>query len=161
VEDLLEEAKKENILDSIKKPFDINQVTAFVTQEVRQSPGEKISILVIDDDQSILDFFKRLLTDKLYEVTALNSAESALETLKTRKFDLVFLDVFLGKANGIEIYSKIREIRPDAKVILISGSFEALKEDIKGLELSGCLLKPFEINKIFTEIDRVKSLKSG
>ncbi len=159
VDDLLEDVKNENILAVIKKPFDINQIIAIVTAQARERHAEKISIMVIDDDQNILDFFKRLLKDKLYEVSVFNTADPALEKLKVQDFDLVFLDVFLGETNGIDFYCRIREIKPKTQVIFITGNFDKIKDDIKNLDVRGCIFKPFEIDKIFSEIDKVKSIK--
>jgi two-component system, NtrC family, response regulator HydG len=160
VDDLLEEAKKENILASIKKPFDINQIIAFVTEKAQQSHAEKVSILVIDDDENILVFFQKLLADKLYHLNVINSADLALEKIRSQDFDLIFLDVFLGKSNGIELYSRIREIKPNIQVIFITGNMDEIKDDIKKLDVRGCIFKPFEIDQILNEIDKVKSEKS-
>ncbi|MFH0828226.1 MAG: response regulator [Candidatus Omnitrophota bacterium] len=159
VDDLLEEAKKEDIFASIKKPFDVNQIITFVIKQAQERHAEKVSIMVIDDDKNILDFFKRLLTDNIYNLHLFSSADSALEKLKKQDFDLIFLDVFLGEVNGIELYSRIREIRPKAQVVFITGNFENIKDDIKKLDVQGCLFKPFEIDKIFSEIDKVKNVK--
>ncbi len=156
VDNLLEEAKKENILATIRKPFDINQVIAFVTEEAQQRHAVKVPIMVIDDDQSILDFFKRLLKDDFYEVHVFNLAAPALEKLKTHDFDLIFLDVFLGETNGIELYAKIREIKPKTQIIFITGDHRKIVDDIKRLDVQGCLFKPFEIDQIFAEIDKAK-----
>jgi len=160
VDDLLEEAKKENILAVIKKPFDINQIIAVVTEQAQERHAEKIPIMVIDDDQNILDFFKSLLKDKLYDVSVFSTVDPALEKLKTQDFDLVFLDVFLGETNGIALYSRIREIKPKTQIIFITGSFDQIKNEIKNLDVRGCILKPFEIDKIFAEIDKIKSIKA-
>ena len=160
VDNLLEESRNENILATIKKPFDVNQIIAFVTEQAQERHAEKIPILIIDDDQSILDFFKRLLKDKLYEVDAFSSPGPALEKLKTNDFDLVFLDIFLGETNGIELFSRIREIKPKAQVVFITGNFDKIKDRINGLDVRGCLFKPFEIDKIFGEIEKVRNLKA-
>ncbi len=115
--------------------------------------------MVIDDDKNILDFFKRLLKDNIYDLQVFNTSAFALEKLKKQDFDVIFLDVFLGEENGIELYSRIREIRPKAQVIFITGNFENIKDDIKQLDVQGCLFKPFEIDKIFLEIDKIKNVK--
>jgi two-component system NtrC family response regulator len=161
VDNLLEEAKNENILASIKKPFDVNQIIAFVTEQAQERHAGKIPILVIDDDQNILDFFNRLLKDKLYEVSAFTSADPALAKLKTNDFDLVFLDVFLGETNGIDLYSRIRQIKPNAQVVFITGNFDKIKDEIKNLDVRGCIFKPFDIDKIFDEINKVEKSKTA
>ncbi len=156
VENSLEEAKKENIFAAIKKPFDINQVVSFVTEQAKGKGAKKISIIAIDDDIEILNFFKRLLKEDIYDLNVFSSTDSALEKLKIRDFDLIFLDIFLCGENGIDSYYKIREIRPNAQIVFITGNFEKVKNDINSLDVQGCILKPFDIDKIFSEINKIK-----
>ncbi len=158
VENLLEEAQKENIFASIKKPFDIKLISTFLNEQAKEKRDNKISIMVIDDAPEILDFFKRLLKDDIYEVNVFSSTDLALGELKKRDFDLIFLDIFLGDANGLEFYSEIRNIRPNAQIVFITGYFEKIKDDINKLDVRGCLMKPFEIDKIFSEIDKIKNI---
>jgi len=158
VDDLLKEAEKEGAAFSIKKPFDINQVNSLVEEYVLQKAPKKVmSILVVDDERVVLDFFKRLLRD--YDVTTINSGEESLVKIKQKDFDLAFLDIVLKDATAQLLYSRIQEIRPNLEIMLISGD-PARADGLMHLNcIRGCLYKPFEIDKIFSVIEEVKRSK--
>lgn len=158
VDDLLESAKKEGIFASIKKPFDINQIKTFFETEKEGSKKSALEILIIDDDDSVLSFFKNLLKDKIYSVTSISTGLDALELVRKKNFDLVFLDVVLKDMSGVELFLKIRETKSGLTVVLITGYSEKIK-DLEHLGITTCLTKPFDIDKIFVEIDKIKHLK--
>lgn len=158
VEDSLDELKKEGLL-YIKKPFEIKELLMLLDSVKEKQPQKAIRILIVDDDYAILDFFKRLLKDKAYEVAAVNSGKTALEIINKKDFDLVFLDIVISDIGGIELYSKIKAARPNLDIVFITGFYEKVKEKIEGLDIRCCLTKPFEIDRIFSEINRIKNLK--
>jgi len=159
VDDLLEKAEKEGAVSSLKKPFDINRIEDTIKDYTQKESA--INILVIDDEQVILDYFKRLLKGDLYNVTAVKTDSEALAIIKQKDFDLVFLDIILGDIDGIGLYLKIRKEKPDLNVILITGYPEKAKEASDLLsDIKGCLFKPLEIDKIFAEINKIRESKN-
>lgn len=161
VDDLLEQAKKEGAVYSIKKPFDINQIKKIVDELCQEKSIEgAIKILVADDEDVVLDFFKRLLKDKIYDVITAKTGKDALEKIKEKDFDLAFLDIMLSDIKGIELSAEIEKIRPGLAVILITGYIETPVEiEPAHLNIKGCLYKPFEIKKIYEVVDEIKRLK--
>lgn len=158
VDDLLEEAQKEGAISSLKKPFDISRIEATI-KDCTEKKGV-VNILVIDDEQVILEYFKRLLKDDLYNVTTVKTSSDALAIIRQKDFDLVFLDIILGDIDGIGLYLKIRKEKPDLGVILITGYPEKVKEASDLLiDIKGCLFKPLEIDKIFAELDKLRKSK--
>lgn len=163
VEDLLEKAKKMGVFASIKKPFDINQILSLVKNiEAKPSPGAAarlgMRILVVDDDKNVLDFFNNLLKEDFYALKTLDSGKDALHAAGNEDFDLIFLDLVLKDMSGIDLYLKIKEIRPEAAILLMTGYSEKI-ENIEQLGIKECLTKPFEIEKILSEIERVRKSK--
>jgi two-component SAPR family response regulator len=124
----------------------------------KQRATKRINILIVDDDEAVLNFFKRLLKEDVYNVTTADTGQGALDEIGRGDFDLVFLDIVLRDINGIEVCSKIREIKPDLDIILITG-YPEKEKDTEHLDIKGCFFKPFGIDKIFSEIDRIKHLK--
>ncbi|EKD51540.1 MAG: hypothetical protein ACD_62C00238G0003 [uncultured bacterium] len=78
------------------------------------------NILCIDDDPSFLLATKSVLKKK-YMVTTALSFEEGLKILETQLIDLLFLDVKLGKENGIDLLYKIKELHPNLDVVMLSG----------------------------------------
>jgi two-component system nitrogen regulation response regulator NtrX len=79
------------------------------------------SILIVDDEGGIRESLGALLRDEGYEVDAVASGEECLERLGRRRFDLVLLDVWLPKMDGLETLSNIESDEGAPIVVMISG----------------------------------------
>ena len=77
-------------------------------------------ILVVDDDQGMREFLEIMIKQEGYRVTALESAEKALNLCKKEKFNLVITDLRMPKMDGIEFLKRIKDIDPNMMVILIT-----------------------------------------
>jgi two-component system, NtrC family, nitrogen regulation response regulator NtrX len=79
------------------------------------------SILIVDDEVGIRESLGALLRDEGYEIAAVDSGETCLEILEERKFDLILLDVWLKKIDGLETLERIRAQDDPPVVVMISG----------------------------------------
>jgi Response regulator containing CheY-like receiver, AAA-type ATPase, and DNA-binding domains len=78
-------------------------------------------ILVVDDDNDMCVLLNRFLTRHSYEVTSVNTGNAAIEWMKKNQPDLVLCDFKLDDTTGVELLGRIKEIHPDAIVIIITG----------------------------------------
>jgi two-component system nitrogen regulation response regulator NtrX len=81
--------------------------------------GERI--LVVDDEPGVRTALESILSDEGYAVTAVETAEAALEALDGTAFDAILLDVWLPGMDGLEALTHMGELRTDAAVVMISG----------------------------------------
>ncbi len=81
----------------------------------------KETILIIDDESSIRSSLKGILEDEGYVVATVSTGEEGLEALKTQNIDLVLLDIWLPKMNGIDVLKKIKALDESPQVVMISG----------------------------------------
>jgi len=131
------------------------------TKGKRKREDKRFQVLVVDDDQEIGYMFQRLLGGP-QAVTLARDGYEALERVKTDQFDLIFLDVRLPGMDGVETLEAIKEIQPDAIVVLMSGY--SVEEEVRRAMALGAqdfLAKPFEdIDEIMTieEVARYLSL---
>src|SRR3984957_1886490 len=79
------------------------------------------SILIVDDEIGIRESLSSLLRDEEYEVESAPSGEECLRMLEERRFDLVILDVWLEKMDGLQTLEKINELDSPPMVVMISG----------------------------------------
>jgi len=79
------------------------------------------SILIVDDEVGIRESLGALLRDEGYEIATVDSGESCLEILEERKFDLILLDVWLKKLDGLETLERVRAQDDPPVVVMISG----------------------------------------
>ncbi len=81
----------------------------------------KKTILVVDDETTILNMFELAFTQKGYDVKIAASAEEALELLKTEKILVMFLDLNLPAMNGIDLCRAIKNQMPMAILYALTG----------------------------------------
>lgn len=119
---------------------------------------ETITILIIDDEPSILKSLQGILTDEAYRVLLAESGRKGLYILQSRKIDIVLLDHWMPDMNGMETLKKIKERSPEVNVILTSGhgTKELVANAIK-LGASDLLEKPLLSETLLSSIG--KSIK--
>jgi CheY-like chemotaxis protein len=78
-------------------------------------------ILCIDDDEGILHYLKALLERSGHAVLSAASARQGLNLVTMCDCDMVLLDYEMPEMNGYEVACEIKRIRPELKIILLSG----------------------------------------
>ncbi len=91
----------------------------------KTSESKGIKIFLVDDDPQILGIYKKILMSAGYFTIAVSSAQDALEIIGRglTKVDLVVTDINMPGINGIELYQKVKEYRPELtdKIIFVTG----------------------------------------
>ncbi len=114
------------------------------------------AILIVDDEKNIrLTLLKALESFGAETDTAVNG-EEALTKLQDKEFGLIMLDLRMPGLDGMEVLRRVRELRPDIKVIILTayGTIERAVEAIR-LGAVDFLQKPFvphEIREIVTRV---------
>ena len=118
------------------------------------------SILVVDDENTITDSLSLLLSDHGYDVIVASTAKEAETQFARRWFDLVFLDLRLPDADGIELLEHIKLTAPEVEVVLMTahGSLEITIEAIKRGAFY-YLEKPFAFEQILLLAERALQFK--
>ena len=78
-------------------------------------------VLIVDDEPGIRTTLSDILTDEGYRTVATSSGREALDLYRERRPDLVFLDIWLADRDGLETLQALKELDPDAAVVMISG----------------------------------------
>jgi len=105
------------------------------------------TVLVVDDEEVIRDFFKRTLPE--YRVLTAASGEEAVYMIKKDRPDLVLLDIKMPGIDGIETLRKIKSIDKNIVVIMIS-AHGTLKTNIEAARLGAydSIAKPFDLEEM-------------
>ncbi|HBU69991.1 MAG TPA: hypothetical protein DEE98_06350 [Elusimicrobia bacterium] len=111
------------------------------------------SVLIIDDEEGILKLLSKVLEAEGYKVTTLNSCANLDSLISTTFFDLVLTDLKMPDCNGMEILNKIRLIKPQTEVIIMTGqaTIESAIASIKSGAFA-YLLKPFNIEDVLVNV---------
>jgi DNA-binding NtrC family response regulator len=109
----------------------------------------KLDILIVDDDVDNALSLGELLELEGHRPRVVHSGEAAIEAFVHGNFDVSFIDVLLPGLNGVESFLKIRKLRPEAKVYMMSGfSVAELLKQAMCNGAMGVLTKPTEPQKI-------------
>ena len=109
----------------------------------------KGNILWVDDEIELLRAHIMLLQDKGYSVDTAANGEDAIEIVKSKKFDLAFLDEMMPGKGGLETLAVIKEISPSLPVVMITkNEAESLMEEAIGSKISDYLTKPVNPSQI-------------
>jgi len=106
-------------------------------------------VLVVDDDNLVCWALRKELANHRLDACIAGSGAECLNAVRENRYDLVFLDIHLPDANGIDLMKPIREISPETRVVIISGD-----GDFQGKERAlsegavQYLEKPFDISLV-------------
>ena len=120
----------------------------------------KERILVVDDEAGVRSSLQGILEDEGYRVDTDSSAEAALARLSGGGYDLVLLDIWLPKMDGIQALEKMIDDELDTPVIMISGH-ATIESAVKAIQLGAYnfVEKPLSLDK--TVIAVQNALRQG
>ena len=110
---------------------------------------EKVSVLVVDDDVDLADSLEEVLSSRGHSVAVAYDGESAVRLFKESHFDIAFVDVQLPGINGTESLMAFRELKPECKVMMMTGfSVQTLLDQAMTNGALGVLEKPVDIRRL-------------
>lgn len=124
--------------------------------------AQRRRILVVDDEKTVTDSLRLILTDAGFEVLTAENVAQATAIISSTKLDLVVTDFRLPDGNGIDVITYVKSEAPDTEVILMTahGSVDLTIEAIK----RGAyyyLEKPYTPDRLMDLVDQALRLASG
>ena len=122
--------------------------------------SDKKSILIVDDDETLLPMLKEGFELQGYRCEAARSGEAALELVKNISFDILVADIVLPGLKGFELIEKAKRLRPDMVAIIMTGFINKYTYDT-AIEAgaSDLIKKPFTLKELIIRIEHAKVLK--
>jgi two-component system, cell cycle sensor histidine kinase and response regulator CckA len=126
-------------------------------------PVQALSVLVVDDEDSVRTLIGRILDAAGHRVTQAASAEMAIAAAKSAhgNFDVILTDVVLGAEDGLSTLDTLRSAHPEAAVIVMSG-YSPTPERVAELSRQGAefLAKPFGAVQLMAALGRARGADS-
>jgi two-component system nitrogen regulation response regulator NtrX len=118
------------------------------------------SILIVDDEPSILQSLGGLLTDEGFEVIAATNGYEALKIIDAESPDMVLLDIWMPGIDGIETLKEIKKSHPILPVIIISGH-GTIETAVRATKLGAYnfIEKPLSIDKVIVTINNALNFR--
>lgn len=153
VEDLIKEAVQEGAYACVYKPFDMEKILRTIDEVLKAG-----LILIVDDRAADRQTLKGILEDRGYRVATAKNGEEAVKRIKANGFDICFVDIIMPMMDGVEVLRKIKEIKPEIPVIMMTGySLEELVKEAVKYGAYTCIYKPFDIEKLLKIVADVRT----
>ncbi len=119
-------------------------------------------ILVADDELSMREFLKILLTKEGHEVICAADGEEAFTLFQAHPCDLLVSDIKMAKVDGLELLRKVKEFRPNMAVVMIT-AYGSPEDAIAAMKAGAYdyLTKPFKLKEIKSVIHNALSKPIG
>ena len=114
----------------------------------------KKTILVVDDDKSILRTFTRILQKSGYEIDTAETGKEAMEKTENRHYDLALVDIRLPDMDGTDLLAKLKKQLQHTVKIMITG-FPSLETGVKALDegADAYLVKPVKPQELLVLLE--------
>ena len=118
------------------------------------------TILVVDDEVTILDSLSGILSDEGFEVLTASNGYEALKIIEEESPDLVLLDIWMPGIDGIETLGEIKRTNPFLQVVIISGH-GTIETAVKATKLGAYdfIEKPLSIEKVVVTINNALNFR--
>ena len=116
-----------------------------------------LNVVIVDDDYNTVDVFTEFL--ELSEMKVVGKGydgKDAVNLYKQLKPDIIFLDVMMPEYDGFYGLEKIREINPDALVVMVTADLTTETEiKLTSMKATSIIYKPFDIQQILELISKL------
>jgi two-component system cell cycle response regulator CpdR len=114
-----------------------------------------IRILLAEDEEAMRVYLARALENAGYDVVAVGRGTDALPYLENEHFDLLLSDIVMPEMDGIELAQRCAELRPNTKVMFITGFAAVTLKASREAPQAKVLSKPFHLRDLVMEVQRV------
>lgn len=111
-------AEREKALE-VSLNLDFNTEAKTLKRAEVENP--KAKILCVDDEEVILDSFRKILVLDGYSVDTVENGKEALHLIRSHHYDFVFTDLKMPEMDGVDVAKGVKHLRPDIDVIIITG----------------------------------------
>jgi len=128
------------------------------TVEPSQKPKLRQSIMVVDDDPSVVKTFRMILESAGYTVDTASNAVDAIRKASKIHFDLVIVDINLPDTLGDILAERLIEVNKSLNIIMITG-YSSYKEQVEKSEQIEVMMKPINPESLLAAAKKTLSKK--
>jgi DNA-binding NtrC family response regulator len=121
-------------------------------------PANFLNLLIVDDERAIREACREVAVSLGFSTYMADSAEQAARALESQNFDAVLLDLRLPGAGGLDALRKIKERRPEAVVVVVTG-YGTVQSAVQAMKHGAYdyVTKPFSVDELKLLLERVGS----
>ncbi len=111
-------------------------------------------ILVVEDEDAMRMLIKEELEDEGHEVTTASNGKEALDFLSSNDVDLITLDIEMPNMNGLEVAGKIRDMKKNVKIILLT-AYSHYKHDLSSWAADDYVVKSSDLSQLKSAVKKL------
>ncbi len=116
----------------------------------------KASILIVDDNVSLIRTMSFILHRKGYDVVTTEDGQEAIKRVKCRHFDIAFIDIKMPVMSGVEVCKRLKKIEPETVAVMITAyAVEDMIQEALQEGAYGVIYKPIDMEETLKLIDEI------
>lgn len=146
-------AQRDGIWRVFSKPLDLQHIIPSLDEASRQP-----LVLLIEDDEDLCHSLTDVLQDQGYRVCYATQIDYALSCLRAAEFQVILLDMRLPGGFGDEVFSQVRGISDNVRVVLSTGHRHEMEDRIQrtlGAGADAVCYKPLQIPELLATLNRL------
>ena len=145
--------EREHALDTGLK-LDVSEESPSLKRVELDNP--KARILAVDDEEIILNSFRKILVLAGYAIDTVEKGSEALGLIRKNDYDFIFTDLKMPEMDGVELTKAAKHLRPDIDIIVITG-YASIETAVETVKLGAMAY----VEKPFTEDELLNFLKTA
>lgn len=137
---------------------EIKDIEELARQEEEMREMDQLHVLLVDDDRIQLTMMSEMLRLKKIQVEVEDNPENVLNILRTKTFDIIFVDIQMPYINGFSLVKSIRDSRLSntdcVPIVALSAKSDIKQTDIKNAGFTDFLMKPFSSSEFYSIINK-------
>lgn len=114
---------------------------------------QRMKVMLVDDDRDWVESMADLFEAYGYEVEVVLDGGAALRRFRERDYDIAFMDVRMPVMNGVDSFFAIRQMKPTARIVMMTGFKEPIMQKAVDAGALGPLHKPFTIDAMLKLVE--------
>lgn len=114
-----------------------------------------MELLLVEDESSVISLIQRGLKYEDFQITVANDGLTGLKMARSKKFDLIILDVMLPQMNGLDVCRQVRSFDKDVPILILTALDQ--NEDVVeafNRDADDYMTKPFQLEELKARIHR-------
>jgi two-component system OmpR family response regulator len=139
--------------NAVLRPDQPGEPAAAARPELRRADGQRVRVLVVDDEATLTELMSMALRLEGWEVQTAGDGFGAVRLGRTFEPDAVVLDMMLPDMDGLEVLRRLRAHTPEVPVLFLTAR-DAVEDRIAGLTAGGddYVTKPFSLEEVVARL---------
>ena len=117
-----------------------------------------MNVLIVEDDVFTAESISEIIRKREYSSEIVGTGKDAFQRIRQKRFDLVFLDIFLPDCKGYELIPQFKEQWPGIGIVAMTGyNTRELELNVRNLMINYYMIKPFRVEEVEEVLNHISN----